>query len=403
MILSLVLGLALPSQSQSPVVPGAEASGPVDIQANEQEFSGDKIIAKGNVRVVYKDSIVHAPMATLQRDAGGNPQTAVFTGHPHLVQGKSAIDAEMLTFDIANSRVIAEGHAHSEVEQSSAEEQKDGAPGASDAKVQKAGTAQAPEKIITDADHQEYDRSQDKFEAVGHVKVIHGDIVVRSQKLQLVYGTDKKPETAIFTGSVIAQQGQNNTCADAITYSLTTKRLQATGHVKSKVIQPKKEGSKADAQTNSTPQASLPVDSGAAYAAAAPKSADDDPVVVTSNSQENSEQTGRLSAYGDVHVYYQDMVGIGPKVILVRNSEGKAEKVYFVGRSQVAQSSRRWIADRITISVADKKVLAEGNTKAFIIQQGPGSKPPAGSGSQLAGAHSSPATSISARKIEAPQ
>src|SRR5262249_30439489 len=103
------------SLAQAPKAP--EASGPVDIQANEQEFAGDKIIAKGNVRVVYKDSVVLAPQATLQRDPGGNPQVAMFTGHPHLVQGKSVIDADTLMFDIANSRVVADGNAHSEVEQ----------------------------------------------------------------------------------------------------------------------------------------------------------------------------------------------------------------------------------------------------------------------------------------------
>lgn len=425
-ILSVVLGQGAASLAQGPEP--AQVSGPVDIQANEQEFAGDQIIAKGNVRVVYKDSIIHAPMATLQRDAGGNPQKAIFTGHPHLVQGKSLIDADTLMFDIANSKVIAEGHAHSEVEQTEDTAKKDDKGGSAAGGEKKAlvpikpkGKGDQPagaEKIVTDADHQEYDRSQDKFEATGHVKVIHGDIVVHSEKLQLVYGTDKKPETAIFTGQVVAKQGQNNTIADTITYSLTTRRLQATGHVKSKVVQPKKEDApkKADSSqqgVDAVPQASLPADPGAAYAATTsdarknPSAAgEDDPIVVTSNSQENSEETGRLSAEGNVKVYYQDMVGIGPKVIMVKNSEGRAEKVYFVGRSQVSQTGRRWIADRITIVVADKKVLAEGNTKAMIIQQSPGKSAPsfpAVGDSKLAGRPSAAPTSISARKIETPQ
>ena len=72
----------------------------------------------------------------------------------------------------------------------------------------------------------------------------HGDISVISDRLQLVYGADAKPETALFTGHVSATQNDNNTQADAMTYYLSTQRLQATGNVKSKVIQKKVEGPK---------------------------------------------------------------------------------------------------------------------------------------------------------------
>ncbi len=399
LILSVVLAQSLPVFAQGPG--GVQASGPVDIQANEQEFAGDQVIAKGNVRVLYKDSIIHAPQATLFRDPGGNPQKAIFTGHPNLVQGKSLIDADTLTFDIANSRVIADGRAHSEVE--SSQEQKGDSkaePGHSLIKPARPGGAQGqgPEKIITDADHQEYDREQDKFEAVGHVKVVHGDITVHAEKLQLVYGADKKPETAIFTGNVSAQQNQNNTAADSIVYNLATRRLQASGHVKSKVVQPRGEGAGKSAPAGSGPQAFTGGDPGAAYAASRPapvKQTADDTITITSDSQDYSEETGRTDAEGNVRVYYQDTVGRGPKVILTRNREGKADKVYFVGRSQVSQTGRRWIADRITITVADKKVMAEGNTKAMII---PVAKPggqaaPGPADSKLAGKPG--ATSIS--------
>lgn len=412
----MVLSLGASSFAQAPSDP-TQVSGPVDIQANEQEFAGDQIIARGNVKVVYKDSIIHAPMATMQRDPGGNPQRAVFSGHPHLVQGKNIIDAETLTFDMANSRVIAEGRAHSEVESTDNNANNDdkgdsGSGIGSPLTKPKGNTGGQPEKIITDSDKQEYDRSQDKFEAIGHVKVVHGDITVRSDKLQLVYGADKKPETAIFTGAVVAQQGQNNTMADTITYSLTTKRLQATGHVKSKVVQPKKDLTGKEGKRG--PQAALPADPGAAYAATSAGTATEDPagsseeapIFITSNSQDYSQGTNRVSADGNVHVYYQDMVGMGPKVILIRNSEGKAERVYFIGRSQVSQTGRRWIADRITITVADKKVLAEGNTRAMIIQKNPQKVAPNIPGfgeSQLAGKPSSAANSISSRKVENPQ
>ena len=100
--------------AQSPP-PAPQATGPIDIQAAEQDFADDQVIAKGNVRVKYKDSLIVGPMATLFRDAAGQPQRAVFVGHPSLTQGESKMHADTLIFEIATSKIIAQGHAHSEV------------------------------------------------------------------------------------------------------------------------------------------------------------------------------------------------------------------------------------------------------------------------------------------------
>ncbi|HEY9867631.1 MAG TPA: LptA/OstA family protein, partial [Candidatus Obscuribacterales bacterium] len=313
--------------------------------------------------------------------------------------------ADKLTFEIASQKVVAEGNAHSEVQGQSEAANSPSDKGAGISKP-------APgEKIITDSDRQEYDKSADKFEALGNVRVKHGDIFVTANKLQLVYGVDKKPETAVFTGNVVATQGQNKTTADMITYSLPTKRLQATGHVKSQVIQPRKaDGSKkgdllsgeSGPGTGGGAPGTGAIASSGSGATGAGGQLDDssDPIIITSDAQDYSQDTRRMSAEGNVRVYYQDTVGMGPKVILLRNEDGKADKVIFSGRSQVSQPGRRWIADRITVTVADKRVLAEGNTKALIIQQ-PSKAPnrtPAPA-FQLAGR----GNAISSKGIEAPQ
>ena len=127
-----------------------------------------------------------------------------------------------------------------------------------------------------------------------------------------------KPETALFTGHVNAFQGANNTQAEIITYYLSTKRLQATGNVRSRMIQQKQDG-KGNAKkiVGSQPNAG--------GATAAPHSsvpqANDDPVIVVSDSQDINQITGKMSADGNVKVYYQDMMGAGPKVLLLRNAE----------------------------------------------------------------------------------
>lgn len=515
------------------------AGGPIDIQADEQEFGEGHVVARGRVRVTYKDSVVVAPMATLYRDAGGSPQKAVFTGHPHLTQGQNKIDSDVLIFEIASQKIIADGHAHSEVLQNAplggplagpspevaeqdlntpgfspakpgaakpaaaapkvakapkaksgmtksgqinwptkaGDAQSDAAkaatpevaskpavkspivprtaadddlgdarPGMSDtptteqlmapptvsasaqAKAEQAKTAKAnapakgpPEKIITDSRYQEYHRDTGRFEARGDVHVKHGDILVISDRLQLVYGADAKPETALFTGHVSATQNENNTQADTMTYFLATQRLQATGNVRSKVIQKKGDGPKkggpddgsqdvasksgrsgdttaftassakyidpsskaadsAKASTFSRPSGGAQVDKtkladGKDATKSSGKGFDFDienkngePMYIDSDAQDYSKDSGRMAAQGNVKVRYGDTTGVGPNVVLVRNIDGQAEKLVFTGRSQIIQPGKRWIGDKITMMVNDRKVLAQGNTRAYILQ-----------------------------------
>ncbi len=454
---------AMAQPTATPAAPAAAGGAGIDIKAEEQEFSDGSIIARGHVRVLYQDTVVVAPVATLYRDAvTGQPQRAVFTGHPHLVQGNNKIDADVLTFEMATSKVIAEGHAHSEVENAAPPEPvatpvtpmptiagaklKKVAPansaeaalaqaaatrgplaqqGDSDTKIH-AGAADAggsstttaavgapanegPTTIITDSDKQIYERSAGQFEAIGHVKVKAGDIDVISDHLRMAYGIDRKPEAAVFTGHANATQGQNNTQSDTMTYFLNTKRLQATGHVRSKVIQSgNSTTAKSDTVTAPINEGKMePIVNGSAPVATTPSA----PIIIVSDTQDNNKQTGRLDAMGNVKIFYNDTVGIGPKVVMVRDAYGQAEKVVFIGRSQVTQPGKRWIGDRITMTIADKKVLAEGNTKAFILPKknapAPGSMPANGFTQQeefkLAGRPISEGGKLSTTRVERPE
>ncbi|MBY0356573.1 MAG: hypothetical protein K2W82_01120 [Candidatus Obscuribacterales bacterium] len=434
----MLLNTFLPSLAQAPgATPGVQ--GPIDISANEQEFAGDSVIARGNVRVLYKDSIILSPMATLFKDETGNPQRAIFTGHPRLTQGTNKIDAETLTFEIATQKIVAQGNAHSEVESG----------GDDSGDLNPTSTAKAPAKkvddddeenekpkqvvldpkaksskpapksnkpvehIITDADTQEYDSTGGRFEAIGHVRLKHGDIFVKAEKLLLVYGNNNKPETAVFTGKVEATQNKNSTLADTITYSLTTRRLQATGNVKSKVIQEKKPEPKKAIPVAKGDLLGLPANASAKQVSIGSVASEPDkPIFILSDSQDYSKENGRVSAHGNVRFVYGDTVGISPAIVLVRNADGKAEKVVFQGRSQLTQAGRRWIADSIVYIIAEHRVVAQGNTKAMIIQNrnepgkllpgGPAPQAPVNTNTRLAEQQSS-TRAISASKIEKPQ
>lgn len=437
--------LLAPLQATAQFAIDDSGGGTIDIQANEQEFADDHVIARGNVRVTYKDSIIDAPIATLYKDANGKPQRAIFTGHPRLRQGQNLIHADKLTFEMASSIIIAEGNAHSEVipqeNSSTAKAPKKTDNKATAKKPVKEVTASADstdetkpdgessenpsevasedapkptpptkpkdqpakhEKIITDADRQQYNRTTGQFDARGNVRVKTGDIFVKSDTLKLVYDAEQKPETALFTGHVKATQGKNCTESDLMTYFLTTKRLQATGHVKSTVVQtqqaeaPKKGGpfstfktgtNKPVVATESIKGPSTPaVDPTGVQSAESPEAtdtqaanagdeADKQPIFIFSDSQDYSENTGRCTADGNVKLLYGETIGVAPKMVMVKNIKtGETEKVLLYGRCQITQPGKRWIADRITYTVADNKVIAEGNTKAFILQQkAPGS------------------------------
>lgn len=426
-------------------------NGPIDVQADEQEFAPGRVIARGKVRVIYGDTTVRAPMATLFRDEAGSPKQAIFTGNPVLSQGSNMIRATKLTFNVKEARIIAEGRAHSEVtttamasaappsggaqaasaksktkgakpkpvvsveatdttggetaaggdsnaggseelsaSSENADASKENLPAGKDefaGKEKKPFAEKPPQRIITDADKQEFDRNTGRFEAIGHVHVRTGDIDVDANHLKLVYGTDNKPEAVVFTGDVSARTDRNETHADVMTYFLTTQRMQATGHVRSRVVQEK---ASAASDPSSPTAAAAPLTGmnnsilggDAAYAASPKKdslfdmagSGGSEVLTIVSDSQDYNKESGRIDADGNVRLYYKETTGISPKITVVNNEYGQADRVIFMGRSQISQPGRRWIGDRITMVVADRKVLAEGNTRAIIVKVPP--KPP---------------------------
>ncbi len=459
--MAVTLLLAAPLQTMAQTgAGGPDDGGTIDIQANEQDFADDHVVARGNVHVIYKDSIIDAPMATLYKDPAGKPQKAIFTGHPHLKQGTNIIHADKLVFEMLTSIIIADGNAHSEVipedgssatktakkveakgsakkpaakpqkteevteDRPAAEVTADASSGSEDQTKEDATATKEPpakasetvvkrDKIITDSDHQVFNRETGQFDANGNCRVKTGDIYVKSDTVKLVYDADKKPENALFTGNVKALQGSNRTDSDVMTYFLTTKRLQATGHVKSTVVQakqtetPKKGGPLTTASSSISAQKSAKsapsqkpplaqakasvdsepvlidedsVDAQIAKSDAAAKKAqsggggestdEKPPIFIFSDAQDYSENTGRCTADGSVKMFYQDTIGVAPKMIMIKNLEtGETEKILLLGRCQVTQPGKRWIADRITYTISNDKVEAEGNTKAFILKQ----------------------------------
>lgn len=346
-----------------------EDGGQIDIKADEQEFAEDHVIAKGKVRVDYGDTVINGPIATLYRDDTGAASSAVFTGNPHLVQGKNTIRAAKLTFNVKTKSILAVGRAHSEIytdEKTSPDDTEE-----KESSKKETSSSSGSDKIITDSHKQEYERESGKFEAHGNVKVRTGDITVISDHMRIVYGNNRKAESAIFTGNAEARQDKNITQADRITYFLTTQRLQATGNVRSKVIEEKSDaGDTVDSEGTKIAKTEEKENDGKIkFVSFGDMDNVDAPVYIVSDSQDYNKTTNRMKAVGNVRVIYKDTRGRGPRATLIKNKYGKAERVIFTGRSQISQPGRRWIGDRITLTLHDRKVLAEGNTKAIIVNK----------------------------------
>ena len=373
----------------SSVVIAQEGGGQIDIKADEQEFAQGHVIARGKVRVDYGETVIYGPKATLYRDDSGAASSAVFTGSPHLKQGKNTIKASKLTFDVKTKSILAVGNAHSEIftedsgpepdPKEKEEEEEEGKLKTLDKgkdSLIASKNNKKDQKIITDSHKQEYERGSGKFEAHGNVRVKTGEIKVIADHMKIVYGNDRRAESAIFTGHAQAEQGKNITQADRITYFLTTQRLQATGNVRSKVIEEKTDaGEMADSE--GTNIATKKQDDGKIkFVSFGDGDKVDAPVYIFSDSQDYNKETNRMDAVGNVRMIYKDTRGRGPRITLVKNKYGKAEKVIFTGRSQISQPGRRWIGDKITLTLHDRKVLAEGNTKAIIVKDKPATTKP---------------------------
>lgn len=421
--LSLVLGGSL----LVPTALAQQGNDPIDITAEEQEFGDDCMIARGNVRVITGDTVIYSPIATMYKGPDGQPQTAVFTGNPRLKQGQNVLNANKLTFFVKTSVIVAEGNAHSEflTSQAAGSAKPATADGddEDDAPKSARNDESRPQRFITDSDKQVFEKKTGKFEAFGNVHVkTEGQVDVDSDHLRLVYGTNGKPEAVVFTGKVTAKKARNVTQSDTMTYFLTTKRMQATGQVKSKVIQertatgPKKGGPNQETSSlakkppvsgrisgeppeetanqwgttsGSEPDAgSVTTPTVASAPAPTPKKKEKTEFISTGNTKETqeitilsdaqdyNEETGRMEADGNVRVYMKDTIGIGPKVTMFNNELGQADHVLFTGRSQIAQPGKKWIGDRITLVIDDRRVISEGNTRAIILGSKNGGRGP---------------------------
>ncbi|OGI19491.1 MAG: hypothetical protein A3B68_04165 [Candidatus Melainabacteria bacterium RIFCSPHIGHO2_02_FULL_34_12] len=70
----------------------------------------------------------------------------------------------------------------------------------------------------------------------------------------------------------------------------------------------------------------------------------------------------KINIKGSVVINYKDSVIEAPECIIESNSKGEPEKAIFTGRAKLKLKDRILEGDKITVSIKDKVIIAEGNT-----------------------------------------
>lgn len=70
----------------------------------------------------------------------------------------------------------------------------------------------------------------------------------------------------------------------------------------------------------------------------------------------------QINIMGNIVINYKDAVIEAPEGNVETNSEGKPEKAIFIGRAKLKLKDRKIEADKITVSILNKVIYAEGNT-----------------------------------------
>ena len=70
----------------------------------------------------------------------------------------------------------------------------------------------------------------------------------------------------------------------------------------------------------------------------------------------------QISIRGNVEIKYKGATIEAPEGTIITDDKGEQDKAVFIGRTKLKLNDRRLEADKITVSIKDKTIFAEGNT-----------------------------------------
>lgn len=98
------------------------------------------------------------------------------------------------------------------------------------------------------------------------------------------------------------------------------------------------------------------------------------PISVRADVQQYDTPTGLISASGNVTVKFNDTVITSGKALVRMEAGGQAQRVVFIGGSHLVQQGTDIRAERITVTMANNNLVAEGNVKTIVAVPDSGGK-----------------------------
>ncbi len=289
-----------------------------DEKENKLNFDGD-------VEVTMDDLKVYSDKADVTMKPNKKLDVATFYNKPYAVEvkinKKREVKAKILKLSLITKLVKAHGDTQTTV-----------------------FDGQTP-VVVINADEQEYDTKTGIMNAKGNVTILYKDIETYSNFAKILTDKDGELKYMELVGNGRIKQENNETYADRFEYDAKTKMMIGIGNTTSYMVM--EDGGK---------------------------------LILKSNRQEYVQDKNVFNASGNCHVWYEDYYAVGPKIVVYPNDEGKANEVYFVGRSSITESFRTIYADKVKMILNPKNFQAEGNTRTIIRNVGDDDESSSGSG-----------------------
>lgn len=288
----------------------------ITIEADKQSFQikDNTALFNGNVRVSYDSFKINSPKAVLSSNNKGEPDKAIFSEGVSVLRNdknnNDSLNSDSLTLLIASNNFIAEGKTISHLKKNT------------------------PNAVTIKAHRQEFNSKTNEVSASGSVVINLKDMILSGGSANLQTSADGKPLRATFSNSARVVKGDSTITAGTISIELNSNNITASGGVNT--VTNLKDAGK---------------------------------VSMRSNTQTYNKSTNELVGSGNVTIQYQDYKASGPKATLYLSSENALQKIVFTGRSQIKDSLRKVIADKIVVSVNPKNFTAEGNVRTQVTRQ----------------------------------
>ncbi len=187
------------------------------ITANMQEYDTNTYLMKaiGSVVINYEDMVATCDNAYALMDKKGDVHNIKLASRATIKQDKSLIKGDNIQYSKLRQDIIATGNTISDV------------------------TFDNGDRVIINANSQQYNRLSNTIMASGKVKVRYGDYTADGPKaIMHINPKTNKPEKIVFLGrSTIVEKGVNSVSADKITMTMSPRTFEAIGRVQTNLEQ----------------------------------------------------------------------------------------------------------------------------------------------------------------------